>query len=46
MWGTPNKMLAIRKYLHDRIGMEDLIMYGPKLRMSDDATVANIVLFA
>ena len=33
------------KYLHGRMGTEQLIMYGPQSRMSHDATMANIALF-
>ena len=45
MCGAPDTMLEKLKYLHHRLGMEDLIMYGQESRMSHDATIANIGLF-
>ena len=43
--GTPGTMLDKLKYLHDRLGMDHLIMYGQESRMSHEATMANIGFF-
>ena len=43
--GTPDTVLEKLKYLHGRLGMEHLIMYGQESRMSHEATMANIGLF-
>ena len=45
MWGTPDTILEILKYLHDRLGTDHLIMYGPQSCASHDATLAKIDLF-
>ena len=43
--GTPGTMLDKLKYLHDRLGMDHLIMYGQESRMSHEATMSNIGFF-
>ena len=43
--GTPGTMLDKLKYLHDRLSMDHLIMYGQESRMSHEATMANIGFF-
>ncbi|MCI0781660.1 MAG: hypothetical protein J4N90_09925 [Chloroflexi bacterium] len=39
MWGTPDTILEILKYLHDRLGTEFVIMHGQASRMSDNANM-------
>ena len=43
--GTPDTVLEKLEYLHKRLGMDHLIMYGQESRMSHDATMSNIGLF-
>ena len=38
-------MLEKLEYLHGRLGMEHLIMYGQESKMDHEATMANIGLF-
>ena len=44
--GTPDTVLKKLQYLHQRLGMEHLIMYGQESKMSHQATMSNIALFA
>ena len=44
--GTPDTVLQKLQYLHQRLGMEHLIMYGQESKMSHQATMSNIALFA
>ena len=39
MWGTPDTILEILKYLHYRLGTEFVIMHGQASRMSDNANM-------
>ena len=43
--GTPDTVLEKLEYLHGRLGMEHLIMYGQESKMDHEATMANIGLF-
>ena len=43
--GTPGTMLDKLKNLHDRLGMDHLIMYGQESRMSHETPMANIGFF-
>ena len=45
MWGTPDTILEILKYLHDRLTTEFLIMHGQASRMPHDANMADVCLF-
>ena len=42
--GTPETVLETLEYLHNRLGMEHLIFYGPESRMSHDPIMSNIGL--
>ncbi len=43
--GPPETVLGTLEYLHNRLGMEQLIFYGQESRMSHDAPMSNIGLF-
>ena len=43
--GTPDTVLEKLEYLHGRLGMEHLIMYGQESKMDHEATMSNIGLF-
>ena len=43
--GTPDTVLEKLEYLHGRLGMEHLIMYGQESKMDHASTMSNICLF-
>ena len=43
--GTPDQVLEKLEYLHKRLGMDHLIMYGQESKMGHEATMSNIGLF-
>ncbi|MCH8989055.1 MAG: LLM class flavin-dependent oxidoreductase [Chloroflexi bacterium] len=43
--GTPETVLEKLEYLHQRLGMEHLIMYGQESKMDHEATMSNIGMF-
>ena len=43
--GTPDQVLEKLEYIHKRLGMDHLIMYGQESKMSHEATMSNIGLF-
>jgi hypothetical protein len=44
--GTPDSVLTKLRYIKDRLNIDHLIYYGQESRMSHDATMRSIELFA